>query len=122
MFSVGDGRPLPLPEAARDGLSAWFHARTLPLGAGYAASFPVVEGGRAYAVAVRVDRVERLQLGGREVEAFRLALCVESASDRREVARAVAWFSTDERRVPLALDLQTSLGSFRAELDAYERR
>jgi len=121
-FSVGDGRPLPLPQDARDGLSAWFYVRTLPLGAGYAALFPVVEGGRAYAVDVRVDRVERLQLGGRDVEAFRLALCVNSASDRREVARAVAWLSTDARRVPLALDLQTSLGSFRVELDAYQRR
>jgi hypothetical protein len=42
--------------------------------------------------------------------------------DRRDVLRAVVWLSTDARRVPLALEFETSLGSFRAELDTYERR
>ncbi len=121
-FTVGDGRPLPLPPDARDGLSAWFYTRTLPLSTGYRVRVPVVEAGRSYNVDARVDRVERIPLGGRETEAFRMALGVESASDRREVLRAVAWLSTDVRRVPLALEFETSLGLFRAELETYERR
>ncbi len=120
-FTVGNGTPLPLPANARDGLSAWFYMRTLPLAAGYRVRVPVVEAGHIYDVDARVDRVERVSLGGREVEAFRMALGVESDSGLR-VARAVVWLSTDARRVPLALELETSLGSFRAELDAYERR
>ena len=47
-----------LAQFARDGLSALFYARTLPLAAGYSARFPVVEGGRSYAV--DADPIERL--------------------------------------------------------------
>jgi hypothetical protein len=122
-FSVDDGPPRPLPEGARDGLSALFYARTLPLAGGYAARVPVVEGGRVYEVDLRVvERVERLVSAGREVEAFRVTLGVLSLPDRREAARAALWLSTDRRRVPLALDIETAFGSFRAELERYERR
>jgi hypothetical protein len=121
-FTSGDGPPVSLPPDARDGLSAWFHLRTLPLAAAWTVRFPVVEAGRIYDVGARVDRVERVSVGGRDVEAFRLEVRVESIADRRETARAVVWISTDRRRVPLVLDLETSLGPFRAELDAYEHR
>jgi hypothetical protein len=66
--------------------------------------------------------VERTTIGGREIEAFRLAFLVARASDRGEVARAVAWVSADARRLPLAVDLDTSLGAFRLELDGYQRQ
>jgi hypothetical protein len=121
-FTVGDGEPRPLPPGARDGLSAWFHARTLPLAAGYRVRLSVVEAGGAYDVDTRVERVEGITIGGREIEAFRLALVVARASDRGEIARAVAWVSADARRLPLAVDLDTALGSFRLELDAYHRQ
>lgn len=120
-FTVGDGEPKPLPPGARDGLSAWFHARTLPLAAGYRVRLSVVEAGRVYDVDAHVERVERITTGVGEIEAFRLALLVARASDRVEVARAVAWVSADARRLPLAVDLDTSLGAFRLELDAYRR-
>jgi hypothetical protein len=82
----------------------------------------VVEAGRVYDVDAHVDRVERIRIGGSESEAFRLALLVAGAADRSEIARAVAWVSADARRVPLAVDLETSLGSFRVELEVYQRR
>lgn len=121
-FTVGDGEPRPLPTGARDGLSAWFHARTLPLAAGYRVRLAVVEAGDAYDIDTHVERVERITIGGGAVEAFRLALLLIRASDRGEVARAVAWVSADQRRLPLAVDFDTSLGSFRLELDAYHRQ
>jgi len=121
-FTVGDGEPRPLPPGARDGLSAWFHVRTLPLAVGYKARLPVIEAGRTYDVSVSVDRMERIRIGRGDSEAFRLAILVAGAPDRREVARAVAWVSADARRVPLAVDLEASLGSFRVELEAYQRR
>jgi len=120
-FTVGDGEPRPLPPGARDGLSAWFYARTLPLAAGYRVRLAVVEGGDAYDIDTHVERVERVTIGGRAVEAFRLSLVLTRASDRGEVARAVAWVSADARRMPLAVDLDTSRGSFRLELDASHR-
>jgi hypothetical protein len=47
---------------------------------------------------------------------------VADAAGHGEIARAVASVSADACRVPLAVDLETSLGSFRVELEAYERR
>jgi hypothetical protein len=121
-FTVSDGDRLPLASGARDGLTSWFHARTLPLAAGYRTSLLVIEAGRTYDVDVRVEGIERIPVGGRESEAFRLALVVARASDRGEIARAVAWVSADARRLPLAVDLETALGSFRLDLDAYSRQ
>ena len=121
-FTVGDGEPRPLPPGSRDGLSAWFHARTLPLAPGYRVRLSVVEAGRVYDVDAHVERVERVTIGGREIEAYRLGFLVARASDGREVARAVGWVSTDARRLPLAVDLDTSLGAFRLELGAYQRQ
>ncbi len=57
--------PGPLPPGARDGLSAWFHARTLPLAPDYGVRLSVVEAGRVYIVDAHVERVERITIGGR---------------------------------------------------------
>jgi hypothetical protein len=119
-LTVGDGPPLRLPRGARDGLSAFFYARTLPLAAGYAARFPVVEGGRSYVVDFVVERVERIAHGGRQVEAFRITPRLLSSGDRRRSVQTTVWISTDRRRVPLVLEIETSFGSFRAELDQYD--
>jgi len=119
---VGDGPALPLPRGARDGLSALFYARTLPLSAGYTARFPIVEGGRSYVVDFDVERVERIVHGGREVEAFRVTPRLSSSGDHRRDLRITAWITTDARRVPLVLELETPFGSFRAELEKYVGR
>jgi hypothetical protein len=121
-FTLGDGPPVSSPPDSRDGLSAWFHVRTLPLAAAYSVRFPVVEAGRIYDVGARVARRSHVSVGGRDVEAFQLDLRVDSVAERREIARAALWISADRRRVPLVLDVETSLGPVRAELDAYERR
>jgi len=121
-FAVNEGAPIALPDGARDGLSAWFHVRTLPLAPGYAVRLPVIEAGRVYELTGRVDGVERVPSGGRQVEAFRLSLRVTPAAGGDDVVRATAWFSSDPRRIPLAIDVATALGPFRAELDRYERR
>ena len=92
------------------------------MAAGYRVRLSVVEAGRAYDVDAHVERVERITIGGRETEAFRLAVLVARPSGRGEVARAVAWVSADARRLPLAVDLDTSLGAFRLELAAYQRQ
>jgi hypothetical protein len=121
-FSVDEGPPRALPRGARDGLSALFYGRTLPLAVAYATRFPVVEGGRIYEVDLRVDRVERIASGGHEVEAFKVTTRLVSLPDRRQAGLAMVWISTDRRRVPVVLDIETAFGSFRAELAGYERR
>jgi hypothetical protein len=119
---VGEGPPLPLPRGARDGLSAFFYARALPLAPGFTARFPVSEGGRTYVVDLAVEGLEPVTLGGRRVEAYRVVPRLTSASDRRKAIQMMLWISADARRVPLALEIQTGFGSFRAELEAHQAR
>ncbi len=119
-LTVGDGPALPLPRGARDALSAFFYARTLPLSSGYTARFPVVEGGRSYLVDLVVEQVDRIVHGGRAVEAFRVRPRLSSRGDRRRAVQTTVWISTDGRRVPLLLEIETPFGSFRVELDRYE--
>ena len=123
VVTVGEGGPrLPLPKGARDGLSAFFYARTLPLAEGYEAAFPVVEGGRTTDVTLRVTGVDRVEVAGRSVEAWRIEPRFETRTEQRRALRATLWVSRDERRVPLRLDIDTGFGSFRAELASHEAR
>ena len=120
--TTDEGPALPLPRGARDGLSAFYYARALPLAAGYTARFPVIEGSRSYVVELTVERVERIAHAGGQVDAFRVSPHVSSSGGRAPGVRTTMWISTDARRVPLVLEIETGFGSFRAELDRYEAR
>lgn len=120
--TTGDGPALPLPRGARDGLSAFYYARALPLAAGYTARFPVVEGSRRYVVELTVERLERIAHAGGQVDAFRVSPRLSSSGGRAPSVRTTLWISADARRVPLVLEIETGFGSFRAELDRYDAR
>jgi hypothetical protein len=113
---VGDGPPLPWPRGARDAISAFFYARTLPLEAGYSVTFPVVEGGRRFAVDLAVGGVERIDYGGRQVEAWRVTPRLASVGGGGRSIQATVWIGADARRLPLLLEIETAFGAFRAEL------
>jgi hypothetical protein len=121
-LAVGEGPPLPWPREARDGVSAFFYARTLPLAPGYSAVFPVVEGGRRYAVGLTVDRLETIEVAGRQVEAFRVTPRLSSTGDRRRGIESTIWIGTDARRLPLLLEVEMPFGSFRIELQRESSR
>jgi hypothetical protein len=115
-MTVGEGPPLPWPREARDGISALFYVRTLPLVAGYSAVIPVVEGGRRYAIELSVDRVERIVVAGREVQALRAVPRLTSTGAGGRNVTSTVWISDDARRIPLRLDVETAFGSFRLDL------
>ena len=120
--TLADGPALPLPREARDGLAAFYYARTLPLSPGYTARFPVSEGGRTYVVDLGVEGIEPVTVGGRRVSAFKVVPRVGSSRDPRRAVQATLWISQDARRVPLVLEVETAFGAFRADLDAYQAR
>ncbi len=120
--TTGEGPALPWPREGRDGLSAFFYVRTLPLAPGYAVTFPLVEGGRRYQVELVVDRVESIAVGGRQVDAFRATPRLTAAGNVGRALRSTIWISTDVRRVPLRLEVDTAFGSFRIELERQTAR
>jgi hypothetical protein len=120
--TTGEGPPLPWPPGARDGLTALYYARTLALLPGAAPAFPVVEGGRRFSAACRVEAVEFLELNGRRFETFRMTSRLDANRDRRRPVRATLWITTDRRRVPVVIEVETEFGAFRAELDGERDR
>jgi hypothetical protein len=118
---VGDGPALPIPRGARDGLSAFLYARTLPLASGFEAAFPVVEGGRQLVVALRVTGEESVRVAGQPVAAWRLEARIESRSERHPIT-ATLFISRDGRRLPVEMRIDAGFGSFRVELTGYETR
>jgi hypothetical protein len=113
-----EGVALPLAESARDAISAVFYARTLPLTRGDTYRIPVNEAGRSMVVDVTVGR-ETINLQGRAVSAVRVDPRIRRRVERRQPIRAVLWLSDDERKVPLAMDIEAAFGRVRLELISY---
>ncbi len=110
---------LPLARDARDAIAALFYVRTLPLDAGRRYQIPINEAGRNLTLELVVTGRETIALQGRQVEAIRLDPAIQRRVERREPARAVVWISIDERRIPLAIDVDAGFGHLRLELVSY---
>ncbi len=116
-----EGVALPLAESARDAVSAVFYARTLPLVDGETYRIPVNEAGRSMVVDLRVTGRETISIQGREASAVRMEPRIRRRVERRQPIRAVLWLSDDERKVPLAMDVEAAFGRVRLELISYAR-
>jgi hypothetical protein len=119
-FRIADGPTLRLPPQARDGLSAFLYARTLPLAPGFRTVFPVLEGGRAYTVSLAVEGTERIGKGADAVDALRVVPQFLGSGGNQRTLKVTLFLSRDARRVPLLILLDAGFGSFRLELASYE--
>jgi hypothetical protein len=112
---------LPLAESARDAISAVFYARTLPLTNGDTYRIPVNDAGRSMLVDLTVAGRETVNIQGRTVAAVRVEPRIRRRVERRQPIRAMLWLSDDERKVPLAMDIEAAFGRVRLELISYSR-
>jgi hypothetical protein len=117
---LGDAVSLPMTPQARDAIAALFYARTLPLEQGARYRVPINEAGRNLMVDITVASREAIEVQGRRVEAIRLEPLIERRVERRQPISATVWLSADDRRIPLALDVEAGFGRVRAELSRYE--
>lgn len=116
-----EGVALPLAESARDAVSAVFYVRTLPLVDGDVYRLPVNEAGRSMVVDLTVAGRETINIQGRAIAAIRVDPRIRRRVERRQPIRAVLWLSDDERKVPLAMDIEAAFGRVRLELISYSR-
>lgn len=118
------GAPLALrvPPGTRDALTAFYYIRSVPLIPGNDISLPVNDGGRNRLVVARVVGRERITVAGRGIEALRIEPRIAERVPRRQPVRAVAWVSTDARRLVLAADVEAAFGRMRLELTDYRER
>ena len=111
---------MPLPEHARDALSALFYVRTLPLERGQVVRFPVDEAGRNVVVELTAAGVETIDVNGKATQAMRLEPQIRQRVERRQPATGTVWLSTDQRRVPLKIAVEAAFGRVTLELTNYQ--
>lgn len=110
---------LPLSPGSLDTLTALWYIRALPLAPGLTAVLPVNDGRRGLVVTVRVGERERIEVGGRSEDAFRVTPRIEARVERRQPIEATIWVSADARRLPLAADIAAGFGRIRLKLVDY---
>ena len=110
---------LPLAPGSLDTLTALWYIRALPLAPGLTAVLPVNDGQRGLVVTVTVGDRERIEIGGRSEDAFRVVPRIEARVERRQPIAATIWFSADARRVPLAAEIAAGFGRIRLKLVNY---
>lgn len=110
---------LPLSAGSLDTLTALWYIRALPLAPGLTVVLPVNDQGRGLVVTVRVGERERVDVGGRSEEAFRVEPRIVARVERRQPIDATFWLSADERRLPLVADIAAGFGRIRLKLVNY---
>jgi hypothetical protein len=116
---VADGVTTPLDPAARDAMTAFFFVRTVALSPGARLRFPVDNLGRPHTVEVQAGATGTVTAEGKRQPAQRLDVAVHDAGAADTALRAVAWLSTDARRIPLLLEVQAGFGTFTGTLVTY---
>jgi hypothetical protein len=114
-----EGVALPLAAWARDAISAVFYTRTLPLMDGNTYRIPVNEAGRSLIVDLKVVGRETIAMQGRQLATIRLDPRLRRRVERRQPVRAMLWLSDDDRKVPVAMDIEAAFGRVRLELISY---
>ena len=99
------------PKAAQDPLGAIYILRSLPLKAGMKVPpIPVIDSGKAYAMAVRVGGLESVKSGLGTMQALKLTMTMTDATGKQEGGFSL-WLSDDARRLPLKISAGLAVGT-----------
>jgi hypothetical protein len=105
--------------ASLDGLAALYVIRTLPLKAGLLSTLPLVDKGKNYRLRLNVEAREPVKTGLGSLPAWRIAIRVEDERGGPASTRNMTlWVSDDARRLPLKVEVDLPVGSFRLTLAA----
>ena len=105
-----------------DPITAAFEARSLPLAEGKSVNFDVFNGKHRYLITFTVGAKEKLSVGGKSYEAFRVTPTVKKLTDSEGETRlksATLWISAGPDREVLKLKSDVLVGSVSAELAKY---
>jgi len=124
---VGSGPPeamkdpveFPWVSGVRDPLGAFYQARLVEMGTATRLSLPVNNVGHALTMTLSGGELTSVTAEGRTQQARLLDVRLDEPGSAEPNPAARVWLSTDQRRVPLAIDVTGSFGTFRVELTSY---
>ena len=118
---VKDAAEFPWVAGVRDPLGAFYQARLIALRSATTLSLPVNNVGHALTLTLSGGELTSVAAEGRTQPALRLDARLDEPGSAEPNPAARVWLSTDARRVPLAIDVTGSFGTFRVELTSYRR-
>lgn len=108
---------VPVAPLSQDPLSALYVLRSTPLTVGQSVAVPFVTNGRSYRLRGKAEAREPLDTAIGRVVSWRIAVSIDDDRDRPGTTRDLTvWLSDDGRRLPLRLQVDLPVGSFRLTL------
>ena len=126
---VGSGPPdaitdtveFPWVPGVRDPLGAFYQSRLITIGPATRLSLPVNNAGHALTLVLSGAGKTDVAAEGLTQPALLLDARLDEAGIQEPNPTARVWLSTDDRRIPLAIEVTGSFGTFRVELKTYRR-
>ncbi|KAF0215769.1 MAG: hypothetical protein FD174_4015 [Geobacteraceae bacterium] len=103
-----------------DVMTAFYHARHLPIAPGDTISLPVMDGKEPYLLEVKVLRMEKLRTILGKVEALVVQPLVRPEGTFEGKRGITLWVTNDQRRIPVKMRTKVTVGSVTASLAAME--
>ena len=105
-----------VPAYTQDPLAALYVLRTIPLKEGERMTMPIAESGTLYRITVTVGPRERVRTGLGTIDAWRVTPAI--AGGAQGARGMVVWISTDDRRLPVRMETELAVGTFRLTLSS----
>ena len=105
-----------VPPLTQDALSALYVVRALRLSGGQQLSVPVFNEGELYRAALTTGAREKIQCGLGAVQAMRIDMKVADAKGEQVGRDMAVWLTTGRRQVPVRMQADLGMGSFRLVL------
>jgi hypothetical protein len=110
-----------IPACVQDILSAVYFARSLPMTVGQSFEFPLNDGAKTIQLRAEVQAEEEIATEAGKFQAVRVEPDVFSGRLFSGKGRMFVWFTKDERRLPVQLRAQISVGTIHATLSEIGR-
>jgi hypothetical protein len=101
-----------VPAQVQDGLSALYALRASPLSAGTRLTYPILDDGSLYTVAMQAAATERIKVPLGDLEAWNMKVSITDAQGKPVGQNIGVWISSDARRLPLKLQAELPVGNF----------
>ena len=111
-----DGDTVEVRRSSQDALSALYYVRTLNLEVGEMVVFPSHSGKKNYPMRVRVLGKERIKTPVGRFNCIVVEPRLKSEGIFKHKGRLIVWLSDDERRIPVRMKSQVTIGSITASL------
>jgi hypothetical protein len=107
---------LQIPASTQDAVSAIYALRTMDLKPGASMEMPVSINGGTYRVRVVAGNREPVSCGLGTVTAWKLMPSLLDTQDEPEAQNMAIWISDDTRRLPVLMQADFSVGTFKLTL------